>query len=651
MTFGQEIVAITKMPYGPARTAAAESVVRRIEAESAHQVLAWALAELVEAYVFDGHGEQAFVAFSRMLRVWDENPELFDEQDVRNLFWEYKWIASEVCNFPQISRAQVEAFFDDMERRFSLQGLGLSAVMVSRFNWAHSSGAADAEERRLAWRSTPSDDFEDCPACVIGTQVAFFVDEGRFDEALALGLTQHSTCSVEPAQTYYAMSMAAAMSGRPADAVTYHRLAVANFAGKPRELARSRGRSFEVLARGGQLERALRSLRHEHAELMEDAGSPLAQLGFWMGLLAGLSANLDHGDLATGLPGAGQGTVAELHGWVLARALPLAQDFDRRNGNTYYIDWLQEALAATRSAETLDFSVDTMMIDDDAERGLSSTSRGGSTSEAGSPGDGEAATGESITNGESGTKSETRIAEADPFARAEVLAARGEYAQASALYQKAAASSEARGLLAEAGISYAEAAQCVALADDEDRAHELFGKAAALLAAGEANHDVTLRVLNAWAPVAARIGDMDALISALTSLRTMGMQPIVTEHVSEDLAQRERRTRALLLAATRDLLARCVAVRAPEQAIEDAVAAAHEFASLGQPRHSAQARWLAARLYRDTGNTIDAIASYELALGGMTGDSRAEAAGELMTLFREAGLPEQADQVLERFGI
>ena len=89
MTFGQEIVAITKMPYGPARTAAAESVVRRIEAENAHEVLAWALAELVEAYVFDGHGEQAFVAFSRMLRVWDENPELCDEQDVRNLFWDY----------------------------------------------------------------------------------------------------------------------------------------------------------------------------------------------------------------------------------------------------------------------------------------------------------------------------------------------------------------------------------------------------------------------------------------------------------------------------------------------------------------------------------------------------------------------------------
>ena len=49
--FAAEIVAVQQLPYGEARTVAAESLVRRIEAEGADGVLAWALTDLVEAAV------------------------------------------------------------------------------------------------------------------------------------------------------------------------------------------------------------------------------------------------------------------------------------------------------------------------------------------------------------------------------------------------------------------------------------------------------------------------------------------------------------------------------------------------------------------------------------------------------------------------
>ena len=70
------------------------------------------------------------------LRLWDQSPELFDAADRRNLFWEFKWIAADLADFPQISPEQAEAFLADMQRRFELAGNGLSSVRVSRFLWA-----------------------------------------------------------------------------------------------------------------------------------------------------------------------------------------------------------------------------------------------------------------------------------------------------------------------------------------------------------------------------------------------------------------------------------------------------------------------------------------------------------------------------------
>ncbi|MFT3944643.1 MAG: hypothetical protein QM705_12595 [Ancrocorticia sp.] len=357
MNFMQELNSIAAMPHGPARTAASESVVRRVEAEGARDVLAWALLELVSAYVHDSRSDQAFVVFSKALRLWDESPELFDDRDTYVLFWQYKWIADALADYPQISRAQGEAFLDDMERRFVLQGRGLSAVVVSRFNWVRRVGDRDADDWWRTWITTPQDLFSDCKACTIGSQVDFLVAEQRYDEALELGRTQQFTCSVEPAGTHFNLAYAALMAGLPCDAVIHYRRALATYNGDPGELVINLGRSVEMLGRGGHVEMALHALRNDYVTLLTDAGNPRAQMGFWLGVLAALSTNMDHGGLPTGLAGVGQGTVAELHGWVLSRLRPLVARFDSRNMNSYYSERVEWALAASRSPELLDFSV------------------------------------------------------------------------------------------------------------------------------------------------------------------------------------------------------------------------------------------------------------------------------------------------------
>lgn len=148
-TVARELADIRRMPYGTARTAAAEAVARRIEAEGPREHLAEALLDQIEAYNFNGDGAKSFVVFARLLRLWDESPELFDEDDRRNLFWEFKWVAADLSDYPQISLEQARAFLADMLRRFELAGNGTAAVRMSEF--LGDGGRASPGPRRRGW--------------------------------------------------------------------------------------------------------------------------------------------------------------------------------------------------------------------------------------------------------------------------------------------------------------------------------------------------------------------------------------------------------------------------------------------------------------------------------------------------------------------
>ncbi|QIM18308.1 hypothetical protein G7066_05960 [Leucobacter coleopterorum] len=263
-TVQRELNDIRRMPYGTARTSASEAITRRIETEGPKELLAEALLDLVEAYSFSDQGVKSFSAFARTLRLWDESPELFDEGDERNLFWEFKWVAGDLAEYPQISLAQAVAFLDDMERRFELAGHGVSSVRMSRFRWAWHTGHPDTDAFRLEWITGLRDEFEDCRACTIGQQVDYFTAAERYDEAVKLGLTQDSSCNIEPTRTWYGIALAALLSGDPDLALTMHKRALATDDGGPTEFASARGYGFETLARGGRLEQALRLLRNDY---------------------------------------------------------------------------------------------------------------------------------------------------------------------------------------------------------------------------------------------------------------------------------------------------------------------------------------------------------------------------------------------------
>ncbi|UOR03103.1 hypothetical protein MUN77_07355 [Leucobacter allii] len=647
----QELWRIRAMPYGTARTSAAEAAARRIEAEGPQEKLAEALLDLVEAYTFTGRGDQAFVAFARTLRHWDAHPELFDPGDERNLFWEFKWIAADLPDFPRITRPQAEAMLDDMERRFALRGSGTSAVAMSRFGWAWHSGDPDAERARIAWITMPRDAFDDCRACGIGQQVDFFTEQGRWEEAVALGLTQDASCNIEPAKTRHALALSALMAGDLPLAARSHRLALASLDGSDRDIAQSHGQGFEFLARGGHLERALRSLRSEHAELLERAPSPLSRLRFLLGVLAGLAANRDRGETPTGL-GAGRATVSELRGWVEGVVDELVAAFDARGGTDYYARLAARARAAER-AGVLDLGASGDAAGPRAPGAGASPGPGGSPDPGASAGAGAAPPAADVP-----APGRATVSEADPesaLAHAEALAAQREYAAAVAPYLTAAAGFEAAGWLERAGLAAAEAAQCAALCGDDPEAHAAFRSATGLLRAAGGDAEARVAVLAAWAPVAVRMADpVPQIVAARTELAAHGA--FDAEGLSDELAQRRRTAWRRRRAVLRDALARVVASAdpavlpsgiGPEAAVEEAHAAGEEFAALGLIADAAHAFWAAGRVQRERGDLPGAVWSLESAYEGFgaagQSEPRLRAAGELIEVLRASGQSDRAE--------
>lgn len=623
----QQLNTAYQLPYGVARTAAAESIVRRVENHGPIELLPEALLDLLEAHTFGDTPSRSFVVFARILRLWDESPELFDDHETHRLFWGFKWVAGDAPDYPNISMSQGEALLADMERRFALAGRSQTAVLAARFRWLWHTGRPEAEAARMLWIKAENDELDDCAACVVGQQVDYLVEGQRYREAIEVAAGQRGECNLEPTRTLYALALAQLLSGDGAAAVHSHYAGRGHLSLDSDDFAPARGQEVELLARGGHLERALRRLREEHASLLTSASTPLFRLRFLLSVLAGLSAHRTSGAEPTGLTNIDAPTVADLLAWVEREARILAAGFDERSDTSYYGELIernkQAGLAEVRLP--LDLSQTTV------------TSYDVPAAAPNSP----------VESNEG------------PLATAERLQSQGAYAQAAAEYERAAAMAREEGRLESAGLAFAEAARCSDLADDDLSAQRLYSAGWPLLRAGGADLDVLVPVATAWAPVATRLMAADEVLVALGDVIELVTDPDLSG-LSDALATRRRRELGRLRAAALDTLARTLAslpasARGPGRELKDAARvatdAAETYAQTGKIGDAAHAFWLAGRLLRDLGETDAAVWSLESAIEGFAlarrRAERGEAANHLIELLRVTGQDTRADEIVE----
>ncbi|MFJ9350791.1 hypothetical protein [Streptomyces sp. NPDC101237] len=355
-----------RRPYGRPRTVTAEELTELAEQFAEPRPLVHALLELQEAYTYGSEPRKSPVVFARLLTLFDEQPDVFDERMRHTLFWRFKWVANALLALPEIPLASLRQWLTEMRDRYEKAGLALQPY----YGQAHRLAAHVGEDTDLAfelWAGRARTRLSDCEACEICERALHHLAAGDDERALRAWepvLTGKESCQEEPARSVSHALLPLLRAGRTERARELHLTGYRACRRNP-SMSGEVGRHLEFCALTGNEARGLELLA-ENRNLFDEVDSPLDQLAFLTGvevLLRRVEA-LGHGDLpAAGYPGR-TWTVAALRAETGQRADALAARFDARNGTTAHTDRRTARLDRAPLLDTLELTLRTRGLDE-----------------------------------------------------------------------------------------------------------------------------------------------------------------------------------------------------------------------------------------------------------------------------------------------
>ncbi|GAA1430797.1 hypothetical protein GCM10009601_48770 [Streptomyces thermospinosisporus] len=329
----------SEQPEGPARNARAEQLLAEAEKLNMPLAVIEALRHQLQVYNYSSEKGKMFVPFARLLRMWDQHPEDFDEYETHSLHWMFKWVSAGMLHQPHIPLASIEKWLGEMEHRYKLAGHSERAVRSAEFSVAAHVGDVERAERAYAaWLAADRDSMADCHACELSGQGWWQGERGRDEEALRLWrpvLEGEYTCAHEPHAVLASSLLPLLRLGRTDEARANHlrgfRLV------RPMESMRGAyADHVEFCALTGNEARGLELLAERPAYFTDD-GHPRSKLDFLsvVTLLMERLTALGLGERQVPGPSGRSWTAAELAAHARREALSLAARFDARNGTTY----------------------------------------------------------------------------------------------------------------------------------------------------------------------------------------------------------------------------------------------------------------------------------------------------------------------------
>ncbi|MGW0776216.1 hypothetical protein ACWD01_21770 [Streptomyces sp. NPDC002835] len=354
------------LPYGRTRTVTAEELVDAAEQFAEPVPLIHALLELQEAYTYGSEPRKSPVVFARLLTLFDEQPDVFDERLRHMLFWRFKWVANALRQLPEIPLTSLRQWLTEMRGRYEKAGLGLQPY----YGQAYQLAAHVGEDTSLAyelWAGRARTRLSDCEACEICERALYHLAAGDDERALRAWepvLAGKESCQEEPARSVSYALLPLLRTGRTDQARELH---LAGYRGCRRNPSMSGeiGRHLEFCALTGNEARGLELLA-ENRNLFEEVDSPLGLFDFLTGVEVLLQRVelLGHGEL----PAAGYAgrtwTVAGLRAEVRGRADDLAARFDARNGTTAHTDRRKVRLDRAPLLDALELTLRPRRLDD-----------------------------------------------------------------------------------------------------------------------------------------------------------------------------------------------------------------------------------------------------------------------------------------------
>ncbi|MFF0187918.1 tetratricopeptide repeat protein [Streptomyces sp. NPDC005244] len=326
-------------PEGPARNARAEHLLVEAEKLSIPLAVIEALGHQLKVYNYSSEKGKMFVPFARLLRMWDERPEDFDEYEIHSLHWVFKWMSAGMLDQPHVPLASIEKWLGEMEHRYRLAGHSERAVRSAEFSVAAHLGDLERAERAYgAWLAADRDTMADCHACELHGQGWWQSVRGADAEALELWapvLEGEYGCAHEPHTVLASSLLPLLRLGRVEEARAHH-LRGFRLVRAMESMRSAYADHVEFCAVTGNEARALELLA-ERPAYFTDSGDPRSKLEFMavVALLMDRLTALGLGERTVPGPAGRVWTAAELAVHARGEALALAARFDARNGTSY----------------------------------------------------------------------------------------------------------------------------------------------------------------------------------------------------------------------------------------------------------------------------------------------------------------------------
>ncbi|MEV7210800.1 MULTISPECIES: hypothetical protein [unclassified Streptomyces] len=355
-----------RRPYGRTRTVTAEELVDAAEQFEEPLPLVRTLLELQEAYTYGSEPRKSPVTFARLLTLFDEQPDVFDENLRHLVFWRFKWVAAALRALPEIPLTSLRQWLTEMRDRYEKAGYGLQPYYGQAYRLAAHIGE-DADLAYELWAGRTRTRLSDCEACEICERALYHLASGDDERALRTWepvLAGKESCQEEPARSMAYALLPLLRTGHTDRARELH---LAGYRGCRRNPSMSGevGRHLEFCALTGNEARGLELLAENRA-LFDEVDSPLELLDFLTGVEVLLQRveQLGHGELpAAGYPGR-TWTVTGLRAEVHDRADDLAARFDARNGTTTHTERRAARLERAPLLQSLELTLRTRHLDD-----------------------------------------------------------------------------------------------------------------------------------------------------------------------------------------------------------------------------------------------------------------------------------------------
>ncbi|WP_297966500.1 hypothetical protein [uncultured Campylobacter sp.] len=243
--------------------------------------------------------------------------------DFVDCLWKFKWIVSGIAKSSAIEKELIDKVNEAMLFYYERLELSLAAYYKALMNQNIDMGdAREAKANYELWKKLAKDDMGDCEACEASDEIAYLNFAGEHEAALELAapiLSGELTCAEVPHATYAPILFSMIKTGKIEEAKALLPKAAATIESNPRVINEI-APLIEIAARLDERETAL-NLACKHSAAILDGNDDLNDLRFFIAV----SAFGDENDYKT--------------------ALRLAGEFDARNGNTYYSDYLNEFYA------------------------------------------------------------------------------------------------------------------------------------------------------------------------------------------------------------------------------------------------------------------------------------------------------------------